>query len=77
MIRKSQAESATLWPPDPKIANEALGRLMAAYLARIPPKCRDDAMRRLIRTAHDLVPIEIEEMIKDGMVGPEWREPKQ
>lgn len=59
---------------EPEIVGAVLGQLLSILIASHCPELRDEAMRLVIDMARDLVPIQIEEMIEAGQVGPEWRE---
>lgn len=58
----------------PIVVGSALAQLVAILLAGHHPMIRDAAMTVLIGLVHDLISVEVEILIEDGEIGPEWRE---
>jgi hypothetical protein len=60
----------------PEIIGAVIGELMARYLASFAPDGRDDVRKLLLALVDQLVPITVNQLIKDGMVtAEEWAEP--
>src|SRR4051794_19586581 len=61
----------------PEVIGPALGHLLAILIAGHSPDMRSEVMQMVLDVANNMIPIEIDKMIDDGMVGEDWRGAKQ
>lgn len=61
----------------PEVVGMALADLAAILFAGHNPAIRKEALERWFSMVRDLTAFEVDELIKSGRVGPEWREERR
>jgi hypothetical protein len=58
----------------PEVTRMVLAELVATFIAGHHPTSRADALEVIVKCSWNLVPVIVDEMIKEGRAPDEWRE---